>query len=248
MVDSMQVYREIPTITNQRRQRPAEMVGVASVLDEWTVARHRDMSLGILAGIDIPFVLDAGTGMYLNALLLEIELSPKVEPHIRAVAESLSQGDVNPRRASRERELRLAGAPERSSIWDANLRYETTLIYIRPDRESLDKNIQRRANHIIQNAIAESETIAALISRGATLSPQVSGAIGVKEMLDLVAGSLTGAEAESRIAARTRRLARRQIRWFDKLTRTISDRAAVEVVSHSSDAETMHTLHDTIGS
>ncbi len=31
VVDSMQVYREIPTITNQARARPAEMVGIVSV-------------------------------------------------------------------------------------------------------------------------------------------------------------------------------------------------------------------------
>src|SRR3712207_8321301 len=33
-VDSMQVYREIPTITNQARRRRAELVGIVSVTQE----------------------------------------------------------------------------------------------------------------------------------------------------------------------------------------------------------------------
>src|SRR3712207_5864179 len=40
-VDSMQVYRELPVITNQSRSRPAELVGIVSVTEEWTVARHK---------------------------------------------------------------------------------------------------------------------------------------------------------------------------------------------------------------
>ena len=35
-VDSMQVYRELPMITNQARGRPAELVGIVSVTEEWT--------------------------------------------------------------------------------------------------------------------------------------------------------------------------------------------------------------------
>ncbi|MBD0356870.1 MAG: hypothetical protein ICV57_06785, partial [Rubrobacter sp.] len=41
LVDSMQVYREVPIITNQIRTRPAEIAGIVSVADAWTVARHR---------------------------------------------------------------------------------------------------------------------------------------------------------------------------------------------------------------
>ena len=37
----MQVYREIPRITNQARGRAAELAGMVSVAEEWTVARHK---------------------------------------------------------------------------------------------------------------------------------------------------------------------------------------------------------------
>src|SRR5215216_4909901 len=48
-VDSMQVYKEIPVITNQARRRPAELVGIVSVTDEWTVARHKSLAEEIIA-------------------------------------------------------------------------------------------------------------------------------------------------------------------------------------------------------
>ena len=87
MVDSMQVYREIPAITNQARRRPAELVGVVSVTEEWTVARHRERAEEIIEGSDTPFVLDAGTGMYFNAIILGVPLAQKVETRTRRMAQ-----------------------------------------------------------------------------------------------------------------------------------------------------------------
>src|SRR3712207_6905206 len=51
VVDSMQVYRGIPTLTNQPRRRPAELVGVVPVADRWTVARHREAVEDIVDGL-----------------------------------------------------------------------------------------------------------------------------------------------------------------------------------------------------
>lgn len=246
VVDSMQVYREIPETTNQGRRRPAEMVGVVSVTEDWTVAHHREMSRWILAHTDIPFVLDAGTGMYLNALLLDMQLSPKVDANTRNRAKILSKGAVNPRRASRDIELDIAGTERRGSIWDGDPIYEMMVLYIRPDREVLDSNIEQRSIHIIQNALPEAGLIYEMLRSGTIINPQVIGAIGIREMLDVISGTLTKREAHTRIATRTRQLARRQMRWFDKLARTISGRAAVEVVTSAKEARTLHTLHDTI--
>src|ERR687886_265995 len=56
VVDSMQVYRELPIITNQARRREAGLVGVISVREEWSVAAHRD-GVGELASSEDLFVL-----------------------------------------------------------------------------------------------------------------------------------------------------------------------------------------------
>ena len=245
VVDSMQIYEEIPTITNQARARPAEMVGIVSVAEKWTVARHKEKAEAIISSLapNLPFVLDAGTGMYLNALILDIPLAPKVPEELRAKAEKVAVGAENPRREARELELKLARAPERGSIWDGDLRYETTLLYLRPPREALDRNVEVRTSKIARSGAEEAEK---LLRAGVKPNPSVRGAIGVKEMLLCASGKLSEKVAEETIAARTRRLARRQLRWFDKLARSLPDAARVLVVEDIEDPKIKHLMHDTI--
>lgn len=230
LVDSMQVYEEIPKTTNQGRERPAELVGIVSVEDEWTVARHRERAEGLIAGLGegTPFVLDAGTGMYLNAIILGLPLAPKVPAHVRdeALRASASAGAVDHRRAAREEELRLVGAPERDSVWSGRPVYDASFLYLRPSRDLLDLRIKERSARIARDGADEGRVLLRLDP-----NPSVRGAVGPKEMMMLASGGLTAEEAQERIAARTRRLARRQMRWFDKLMRTLpgtTNKAIVE--------------------
>ncbi len=245
VVDSMQVYREIPEITNQARRRPAELVGVTSVTEEWTVTRHKVLAEEVTARTEGPFVLDAGTGMYLNAIVLDIPLAPRVDPATRRLAESLTAGATNARRAAREKELELAGVRERGSVWGGDLRYDTALIYLRPGTHALDEAILRRSERIARTGLEEAARLARMQVAGETLTASVEDSIGVRELLDHLSGAITAEEATSRIAARTRRLARRQRRWFDKLARTLEGRAPIQVVESLLD---INTMHDRIGS
>ena len=247
VVDSMQVYREIPTITNQARRRPAELVGIVSVREEWTVARHKERAEEIIEGTETPVVLDAGTGMYLNAIILCVPLAPKVESRTRRQAQELTADAPNPRRASRAKELELAGVLERGSIWDGDLRYDTTMVYLRPDREVLDVAITRRSEKIIRDeSIEEAAGLQAISDAGAGITASVRDSIGVRELLAHLEGETSIEEARDRINARTRRLARRQIRWFDKLATTLQRRASVQVVESPSHAFILNSMHDRI--
>jgi tRNA dimethylallyltransferase len=244
-VDSMQVYKEIPVITNQARRRPAELVGIVPVTEEWTVARHRVRAEEIITR-EAPshFVLDAGTGMYLNAILLDIPLAPKVSPELRTRAQQAAEGERNPRRAARARELELAGAGDRGSIWDGDLRYDTAIIYIRPERAAIDAAIAERSRKIIRNGLQEAETIRDMIASGARISPSVLDSVGVRELTQYLSKTMSLQRAEERIATRTRQLARRQMRWFDKLVRILEGRARVNVVHDVAYQEVVHTMHD----
>jgi len=249
LVDSMQVYREIPIITNQARSRPATLAGVVSVEEEWTVVRHKESTEEIIGSIspDLPFVLDAGTGMYLNAIVLDIPLAPKAPSRVRVEAERLASDAQNPRRETRRLELGLLGAQNRGSIWDGPLRYDATFVYVRPSRHSLDRNIGTRASRMVRDGLEEARSLAE-----STRVPNASvrEAIGVKEMLLHISGSLTADEAEETIAARTRRLARRQLRWFDKLARRVPDAASRFIVlehPNQNQKEIVHLMHDIMG-
>jgi tRNA dimethylallyltransferase len=253
LVDSMQVYREIPRITNQARGRAAELAGMVSVAEEWTVARHKMRAEAIIGSLpeDLPFVLDAGTGMYLNALVLDVPLAPKVPREVRAEAEKLAVTAQNPRREARRLELELAGTSERGSIWDARPRYDLAFVYLRPPRQELDRNILTRSSKIVRDGAEEADL---LVETDLVPNPSVRGAIGVKEMLLHNLGDLSAEEAEEAIATRTRRLARRQLRWFDKLARTLESHrhaydnsAQVLVLDNSDQNSALHLMHDIIG-
>ncbi len=242
----MQVYRELPVITNQARRRPAELVGIVSVTEEWTVARHRARAEEIIAAEDT-FVLDAGTGMYLNAILLDLPLAPKVSPSLRRQAQEATEGEPNQRRAARAKELELAGAGGRGSIWEGELLYETTIVYLRPERHAVDAAIEERSRRITLNGLREAERLADMVAAGTSASPQVMDSVGVRELIGHLSGMLPLQQAQDLIATRTRRLARRQLRWFDKLARTLQGRARITVVHSARDQKDLHNMHDIIG-
>jgi tRNA dimethylallyltransferase len=246
VVDSMQVYREIPAITNQARTRPAELVGIVSVAEEWTVARHRERAEEIIDSlpVDVPFVLDAGTGMYLNALVLDLPLAPKVPRKVRTEAEKLATGAENPRREARRWELKLVEAPERGSIWARELRYDAAFVCLRPARENLDRNIQLRSAKIVREGAEEAKRLKEF---GPEPNPSVREAIGVKEMLLHASGDLSSGEAEKTITVRTRKLARRQTRWFDKLARSLPDTTPFLIAENAADTKIKHYMHVIMG-
>ncbi|HEX2738979.1 MAG TPA: tRNA dimethylallyltransferase [Rubrobacter sp.] len=236
----MQVYKEIPVITNQARVRPAELVGIVSVTEEWTVARHKARAEEVIDA-DAPehFVLDAGTGMYLNAILLNIPLAPKVSQELRRRAQETVEDELNPRRAARARELELAGAEGRGSIWDGDLRYDTAIVYLRPDRAAIDAAIDERSRKIALDGLQEAAEIKAL----AAVNPSVTDSVGVRELTEHLSGTLSLQQAEELIATRTRRLARRQMRWFDKLARTLDGRARITLVRNPDHHKLVHSMH-----
>jgi tRNA dimethylallyltransferase len=245
-VDSMQVYRELPVITNQARRRPAELVGVVSVSEEWTVARHRMRAEEIIAR-ENTFVLDAGTGMYLNAILLDLPLAPRVSPSLRQQAQDAAVHEPNPRRAARAKELDLAGAEARGSIWQGNLRYNTSIIYLRPERSTIDAAIEGRSRRIARDGLGEAERLRDMAAAGARISPQVMESVGVRELSGYLSATLTLQQAQDHIVTRTRRLARRQMRWFDKLARILESRARITVLHDQYQGADLHSMHDIIG-
>jgi len=93
----------------------------------------------------------------------------------------------------------------------------------------------------VREGVEEAER---LLEEGVELNPSVREAIGVKEMLLHVSGDLSAGEAQEKISARTRRLARRQIRWFDKLASSLPAATALLVVEDSQDQRLMHFMHD----
>jgi tRNA dimethylallyltransferase len=180
--------------------------------------------------------------MYLNAIILDKPLAPRVDAKTRQLAQRITASASNPRRATRAKELELAGAEDRGSIWDGELRYETALIYLRPQRESLDAAIAKRSERIVSGGLEEAAKIKEMEQEATAINPSVADSIGVRELIGHLRGEMTLEEDQTLIAARTRKLARRQMRWFDKLARTLEGRIFAVIVESPS----LNSMHDRI--
>jgi tRNA dimethylallyltransferase len=71
--------------------------------------------------------------------------------------------------------------------------------------------------------------------------------VGVRELAQHLSGEISLDQAEDLIATRTRRFARRQIRWFDKLARTLEGHSTITVLEDRRQAASLHYMHDIIG-
>jgi len=114
----------------------------------------------------------------------------------------------------------------------------------------LDDNIARRTASIVRGGLVEARELLAQEAAGPPPNPSVREAVGVKEMMLLATGATTREEARERIYVRTRRLARRQMRWFDKLVRSLGEDRFL-VAGNPAEAERVagnsHFMHDIIG-
>ena len=203
VVDSMQVYREIPTITNQARRRPAELLGIVSVTEEWTVARHRACGGDHSAehhrsswtrGPDVP-----------ERDIARHSLAPKVEPGTR-LAQSLSSGATN--RAARRGPRSSSSPAPRHGVRSGT---ENPLRYLRhlPATGQRDTTPRSPGARRICAVVSKGATLAEMQSAGARInasSPTLSGA----RAHGLRLRAYHRRAARSLINTRTRQLARRR--------------------------------------
>jgi len=216
------------------------LLDVADPCEEMTVRRFQelcDAALGEIAARGHTALLVGGSGLYVRALVDGLEIPPE-DPALRAAllaragepggAEALhaelaaadplgaSRVDVrNARRLARAVEVvRTTGRP--FSSFGAGLgSYPATDVAqlgIRFDAPRVDAAIEERFAHWLDRGLLEE--VRALAARPEGLSRTARQAAGYRQLLEHVEGTegLDAAVAEA-IAA-TRRLARRQWRWF----------------------------------
>lgn len=236
-VDSMQVYRELPILTgapdhDQRVRLEHRLIGQVSVAENYDVATHAR-----LAHAEIDQLRDSGrrpivvggTGLYLRATLTELDLMPKPQEGVRErLSAELSQDGLdslfdrlqhaapdlaaeidpsNARRVIRALETIEQGndPSERTEnrLWTAETRVPTTLFALTIDREALYAQIEARIDKMV-------EAGATLEVRGADpiAGRTARQALGFDELL---VGDV------DRMKANTRRYAKRQLTWLNKL-------------------------------
>lgn len=185
-------------------------------------------------------IVAGGTGLYLRAAVAELGFAPAPPPGVRAWAErlvahdpvaaaaALSERDpsaaervdvANPRRLARALEVAVGadtggGARSPARLFTGPPRRPTLLVAVVRPREVLDALIAERVRRELDDGLV-AELEAALDDPG--LSREAAQVIGAREVAAVRAGTLPASALEERLAARTRRLARRQLAWLRRM-------------------------------
>lgn len=245
VADPFQRYRGLEIAADSPRPRelaevPYHCVGDLDLSERSTAASFAQAAHAaiddILARGRVP-VVSGGTGLYVRAALADLDFPPEPDARVRAAAEELVEADpvaalaelarldperagaidaANPRRVARALAMaRAAGGPVPGggALWSAATRHPTLALALERPREELDRRIAVRVQRELdEGLVAELE---AVLDRP-DLAREPAQIIGMREVAAMRAGELERSELPHRLAARTRRLARKQLTWLRK--------------------------------
>jgi tRNA dimethylallyltransferase len=244
VADPFQRYRGLEIAADSpteeaRREVPYHCVGDLR-LDESSTASdfadHAHRAIDACMHADRVPVVSGGTGLYMRAALSELDFPASAERQDGDWAEGLAAQDLdaavralhekdpeaaaridkkNPRRVARALAIAAAGERPRASaaLWSRKTRHPTLVVVVTRPREVLDGLIATRIQRELDDGLV-AELEAALDTPG--VSREAMQIIGAKEVAALCDGSLQLSELPERLAARTRRLSRKQLTWLKK--------------------------------
>jgi tRNA dimethylallyltransferase len=240
-VDAMQVYRGMDIGTAkpspaEQREVPHHLVDVADPSEDFSLARF--VALGRAAMADIEArgkraVLVGGTGLYVRGLVDELEIPGQwpgvreeleAEPDTARLHERLAALDplaasrmeaTNRRRVVRALEVTLGAGRPFSSFGPGLAAYPprpTVQLGLDLPLPVLDERIAARVHAMV--AAGFLDEVRRLAGAPTGLSRTARQALGYRELLEHLEGSIGLEEAVDTVIARTRKFARRQVRWF----------------------------------
>jgi tRNA dimethylallyltransferase len=237
-VDSMQVYRGLDIGTAkptpaERAEVPHHLLDLVDPEDEFSVAEFQRAARAAIDDISSRGkrpLLVGGTGLYLRAVVDDLELPgqfPEVrerltaEPDVEALHARLAELDplaasrttaTNRRRIERALEVTIGSGRPFSSYGPGLETYPPGPVIVGIDvpLEVLDRRIEDRVAAMVDAGLVEE----ARALQGRALSRTAARALGYEELLEHLAGDRTLEDAMAMTVQRTRRLARRQLRWF----------------------------------
>ena len=244
--DSMQLYRGMDIGTAkvplaERRGITHHMLDVLDVRDDASVADYQRVARKIIDDLlarDIPVVVVGGTGLYIKALLDQLNFpdrDPKVRERLSVEAEELGAQEMHKRLANLDPEaaalipeqnvrrviralevIEITGEPYAASLPRDERSYypQAKQFAIKADRKLLHSRIEERVKQMwAQGFVAEVEELASVgLREGRT----ARAAIGYAQVLSALDGQITMASAEEETVISTRQYARRQETWFSR--------------------------------
>lgn len=243
-LDASQIYRgmDIGTAKMSAPERgnvPHHMLDVLDIRDSASVAEFQSMARAAIADIRSRGVLPicvGGSGLYVRAVLEELEF-PGTDPDVRARLESELQASSpdamharlaaldavaaaailpgNTRRVVRALEvIELTGKPFVATL-PAHSQHELDVrIGLSVPKPELDARIQARVQRMWEAGLVDE--VRSLEQQGLREGFTASKALGYQQVLAMLAGECTEAEAFEATVQGTIRFARRQMQWFKR--------------------------------
>ena len=240
--DSMQLYQGMDIGT--AKLSVAEQRGVPHhLLDIWpvtytaTVAEYQRLARDVVAEVTgrgkLPIVV-GGSGLYVRALLDPIEF-PGTDPELRATLEKeldelgpqalharLSAQDPaaaaailpgNGRRIVRALEvIALTGRPFSAGLPSYESVYDAVQIGLDADDVTLDARVDLRVDRMFDDGLVDE--VRRLDEQGLREGRTAARALGYQQVLAMLDGACTQAQAREETKRATRRFVRRQRSWF----------------------------------
>jgi tRNA dimethylallyltransferase len=243
--DAMQVYRGMDVGTAkispaERQGVPHHLLDVLDVTQTATVAEFQQLAR---AAIDdclqrgvVP-VLVGGSALYVRAILDDF-VFPGTDPAVRERLEAELERDgsgalhrrlaevdpaaaaqilpSNGRRIVRALEVvEITGAPYVATLPEHRYVYPGAVqLGLDVPRPELDERIDRRVARMFEQGFVDE--VRELLTRGLLEGRTANRALGYPQVIGLLDGEISEAEARERTAQATRRFARRQDSWFRK--------------------------------
>lgn len=244
--DSMQVYRGMDIATDKpdlkrRKRYRYHLIDVADPDEPFTVVRYRDLARKAIDGIAAAgrlSVLVGGSGLYVRAVIDDLEFPPAARDLSESEREQLENGPadelwdelrrVDPAAAARihrNNRRRLARAlefiaetghlfsetQERWSRYESI--YDVRIFGIQRERQPLLAAIDRRVDAMITAGLADEARRLASSMRAGSLNTSRQ-ALGYKELSGYLEGTQELGEAADALKRATKRFAKRQMTWF----------------------------------
>lgn len=248
--DAMQLYRGMDIGTaklsvEERRGVTHHLLDVLDVTDRASVAVFQSEARAVIAGCrarGVVPVLVGGSALYTRAVLDRFEF-PGTDAEVRARWDAelervgapalharLAEADPaaavavlpsNGRRIVRALEvIELTGRPFSATLpVKQYVDIGTVQIGVDAPRATVDERVDRRVDRMWEAGLLDEVRV--LEGRGLREGPTAGRAIGYREALDHLDGTVTAAEARAATAQATRRFARRQESWFRKDERVV---------------------------
>ena len=238
--DALQLYRGMDIGTaklppEERDGVPHHLLDVLDIHEEASVAAFqrdaRRCAEQIRERGRVP-VLVGGSGLYVRAALDAIDF-PGTDPVIRTRREDQLRRDgravllrelarVDPESAARVKDDRrlvralevhdLTGRPFTSFMPQRRYVRPTVQIGLAMDRDELNGRLARRVDLMLERGWLDE--VRALAARGLRESPTAGRALGYPQLLAVLDGTMTLAQAREDTVAATRRFTKRQRTWF----------------------------------